>query len=181
MTTPWGQLPVLEIVGDEADSVLQLRDELATWMEERVIDQWHPGDMPLGWLEACAREGWIHGVWRERRLIASVTLVYDDPFIWGQQLEPAGYVHMLMVARACAGHGLGRSLLDWAESRIQRTGRQLARLDCVRSNAPLCAYYESAGYRVVGYREFSPNHAGRVGKSIPETALLEKALGPGMS
>ncbi len=89
----------------------------------------------------------------EGTTVGSVTVVWADPFIWGDRAERAGYVHMLMVGRAYAHVGLGRGLLDWAERKITRTGRQRARLDCVRNNAVLRAYYEAAGYVVVGYRD----------------------------
>lgn len=65
--------------------------------------------------------------------------------MWGEMAEPAGYVHMLMVDRNLAGHGIGRAMLSWAEQLIADSGRRLARLDCVRSNRRLRTYYESAG------------------------------------
>ena len=75
---------------------------------------------------------------------------------------------MLMVDRAFAHLGLGRSLLDWAERRIRSAGHRNARLDCVRTNVALREYYENEGYVLVGYREFAGE--------IPNVALYEKAL-----
>jgi len=137
-------------------------------MVECGIDQWRPGEMPLPWIELCAAQGWVFVALLDERLVGSLTLVWDDPLIWGDRNEPAGYVHMLMVDRAYAHLGLGRSLLDWAERRITRAGHRHARLDCVRTNLDLRAYYENAGYALVGYREFA-------GKT-PSVALYEKAL-----
>ena len=105
---------------------------------------------------------------RQGNPIGSVTLVWTDPFIWGDRNAPAGYIHMLMVDRAHAHCGLGRSLLGWAEQRITRSGHRRARLDCVRTNMDLRAYYEDAGYVLVGDREFEGN--------IPSVALYEKVL-----
>jgi GNAT superfamily N-acetyltransferase len=135
-------------------------------MVERGIDQWRPGEMPLAWIEECAAQGWIFLARRDSELIGSVTLVWTDPLIWGDRNAPAGYIHMLMVDRAHAHLGLGRSLLAWAERRITRSGHDRARLDCVHTNVRLRAYYEHAGYVLVGQREF----AGR----IPGVALYEK-------
>ena len=101
-------------------------------------------------------------------LVGSITLVGTDPFIWGERNAPAGYIHMLMVDREHARLGLGRSLLEWAERRITRTGQRRARLDCVRTNTHLRAYYETAGYALVGYHDFPGN--------IPSVALYEKTL-----
>jgi len=75
---------------------------------------------------------------------------------------------MLMVDREHPRLGLGRSLLEWAERRITRTGQRRARLDCVRTNTHLRAYYENAGYALVGYHDFPGN--------IPSVALYEKTL-----
>lgn len=62
---------------------------------------------------------------------------------------------MVMVDRAFARLGLGRSLLDWAEEQITGAGHRHARLDCVRTNEALRKYYEEAGYLLVGTREFA--------------------------
>ena len=82
-----------------------------------------------------------------------MTLVWSDPFVWGDQDEPAGYVHMLMVDRAHRHEGLGSTLLSWAEERIVDSGRYLARLDCVRTNANLHRVLQNAGYHLVRYQD----------------------------
>lgn len=84
----------------------------------------------------------------------------------------AGYVHRLMVEREAAPAGAGRRILDHAEWRIARTGRERARLDCVSSNPRLVDYYQGAGYRVVG--EF-PSKKGQDGK-VYGVILLERRL-----
>lgn len=152
----------------DAVAILELRDALASWMVERGIDQWRPGDMPLSWIELCAAQGWVFAALRDANRVGSVTLVWADPLIWGDRNEPAGYIHMLMVDRAFAHLGLGGSLLNWAERRISRAGHRHARLDCVHTNVALREYYENAGYRLVGHRNFAG--------AIPSLALYEKAL-----
>ena len=167
LTTQLGDVSVVAASRDDAVAILRLRDALANWMLERGIDQWRPGEMSLAWIEECAGQGWVFVARRDANLIASVTLVWSDPFIWGDLDGPGGYIHMLMVDRGHAHLGLGRSLLDWAESRIKRSGHHRARLDCVRTNVALRAYYEDAGYALVGYRDFD---------SVPAVALYEKPL-----
>jgi len=168
VTTRLGEVAVERASPGDAPAILQLRDALATWMVQHGISQWRPGEMPLAWIEVCIAQGWVFAASRDGNLVASVTLVWTDPLVWGNQSDPAGYIHMLMVDRAHAGLGLGRSLLDWAERRIARSGRHRARLDCVRANEPLRRYYENTGYAFVGYREFD--------ERIPSTALYEKTL-----
>jgi GNAT superfamily N-acetyltransferase len=170
LQTDVGDLVVTRATTDQASLVLELRDDLASWMLEQGIEQWRPGELPLEWIQTCAAEGWVYVVRCEERVIGSVTIVWGDPLMWGEESAPAGYIHMLMVDRFIAGHGIGRALLAWAEHFIRRSGRRLARLDCVRTNRPLRGYYERSGYALVGY------------KSLPEVewayeaALYEKHL-----
>jgi GNAT superfamily N-acetyltransferase len=168
VTTEQGDVVVVRASPYDAVAILRLRDALASWMVDRGIDQWRPGEMPLPWIEVCAAQGWVVTAPRDDNLVGSLTLVWADPLIWGDRNEPAGYIHMLMVDRIYAHLGLGRSLLDWAEGRITRAGHRRARLDCVRTNVALRDYYENAGYVLVGYREFA--------EGIPSVALYEKAL-----
>jgi GNAT superfamily N-acetyltransferase len=58
----------------------------------------------------------------------------------------AFYVHNLVVRPRWSGHGMGRELLAWAERDAAGRGRDLLRLDCVASNATLCAFYARAGF-----------------------------------
>ncbi len=81
---------------------------------------------------------------------------------------------MLMVDREWAGHGIGDSVLAWAEGIIRSTGRRYARLDCAQGNQALHMYYERVGYRVVGYKAF-PEIAGGF-----DTVLYEKELTPAL-
>jgi GNAT superfamily N-acetyltransferase len=169
--TDLGDLVVDQATGDRARSVLELRDDLARWMLECNIRQWRPGELPLEWIETCVSEGWLYVVPRGEQVIASVAIVWDDPLMWGEMPEAAGYVHMLMVDRNFAGHGIGRSLLAWSERFIADSGRHLARLDCVRNNRQLRDYYERAGYVLVAYNDL------REVEWAFEAALYEKPLG----
>jgi protein-tyrosine phosphatase len=176
--TAVGCLPIRVAAGHEARAVLRLRDELAAWMVRRRIDLWQPGEMPLAWVEHSIAQGWVHTVWKQGELVGSVTVAWEDPFVWGKSDTPAGYIHMLMVDRAHAGNGVGRSILGWAESQIAASGRPVARLDCATSNGRLCVYYERAGYLAVGRRQFRFQDS----KTFPavdravDTTLYEKGV-----
>jgi protein-tyrosine phosphatase len=173
-----GSFPIDLATRDQAPMLVSLRDELAAWMVTREIDQWQPGEMSLSWLEVCIANGWVYSVGSEGLLVASVTIAWQDPFIWGEATEPAGYIHMLMIDRRYAGNGIGRSLLGWAERHIAASGRSLSRLDCTTSNQRLCAYYEQADYRWVDRRKFrlvDDETFPDVDRFV-DTALYEKAL-----
>jgi GNAT superfamily N-acetyltransferase len=115
LQTPLGDLAVIRATIDRARSVLELRDDLARWMLEHDVEQWRPGELPMEWIQTCVSYGWVYVVLHDERVIASVTIVWNDPLMWGDRPDPAGYIHMLMVERAFAGHGIGRALLAWAE------------------------------------------------------------------
>jgi GNAT superfamily N-acetyltransferase len=80
--------------------------------------------------------------------VGTVTLVWDDPVIWGDDGRDgrAGYVHRLVVTRTHAGTGLGAGLLAWAGEQSRARGRAQLRLDVVSHNTPLRRYYERAGF-----------------------------------
>ena len=172
IASPLGELVVTRATVSDAPAVRALRDELARWMAQRGIRQWSPGDMPEEWIEVCITFGAVYLVRHDDRLVGSVTIVENDPLIWGKRPDPAGYIHMLMVDRGVAGHGIGRLILEWAEGSIVAAGHRLARLDCVHANVTLRAYYERAGYRFVGTKTF-PDLAW-----ADDTALFEKPLAP---
>ena len=85
-------------------------------------------------------------------ILATIALDgYADPEFWtpGDRPEAAYYVHKLCTARACAGLGLGRALLDWAGLRTLADGLPWLRLDCAKANPALQDFYRAAGFRHV--------------------------------
>jgi protein-tyrosine phosphatase len=147
-----------------------LRDDLARWLVGRGVDQWRAGEVPKDWIEHEVAQGLVHVVRSRGQLVATVTVAWEDPIVWSDQIESAGYLHRLMVDRRWAGHRVGAVLLAWAEAHIQASGRTIGRLDCVRSNHQLRDYYEAAGYGLVGFKDFPD-----IGWAH-ETALYEKEL-----
>lgn len=146
-------------------------------MVDQRIDQWYPGEMPTSWMEERISRGEVYVVAKEAELVGSVTLTWADPFIWGEDSQGAGYMHMLMVARSHSGQGMGSALLAWAEHRIADSGRDRARLDSVTRNARLRRYYEHLGYRRVAERVFAAEPTGALNGAIPSaTTLYEKLL-----
>ncbi|WEO99756.1 GNAT family N-acetyltransferase [Streptomyces sp. FXJ1.172] len=159
----------------EADlaALVRLRDDAARWMLTRgVTGQWRPGELD----EDHFRRVMAHGeVWLAEaggRVAGAWELWWADEAAWGPQPPVAGYVHRLMVDRGVAEPGTGRLLLRAAEHRVAAVGRTCVRLDCLAANAQLNAYYQNAGYRVVGRKEGKPQPGGAP-KSF---TLLEKEI-----
>ncbi|MFJ3923860.1 GNAT family N-acetyltransferase [Streptomyces sp. NPDC090022] len=157
----------------DAGTLTALYDQAARWMRDTGIEQWKPGEKDAAHFTAIMREGevWLAGD-PDGRICGAYELWWSDEDAWGVQPPVAGYVHRLMADRRVAPAGAGRRLLEHAERRIARTGRERARLDCVSSNPRLLAYYRNAGYRVVGELPDKQGADGRVYGVI----LLEKRL-----
>ncbi|WP_405506007.1 GNAT family N-acetyltransferase [Streptomyces purpurascens] len=158
---------------DDLSTLVRLRDDAARWMLTRgITGQWQPGEldedhfrrvMTRGEVWLAEADGHIAGAWE---------LWWEDEAAWGPQPPVAGYVHRLMVDRNTAPPGTGRLLLEAAEHRVSAAGRTRVRLDCLAGNTQLTAYYQDAGYRVVGHKEGKPQPGGAP-KSF---TLLEKEL-----
>ena len=149
----WGEFRVVEATDSDIDALLNLRDDAARWLQARGIDQWQPGEIPYSWERGG--DYFVFVLWRGEERVGTVTILWDDPVIWGEQPVPAGYVHNLIVARAFAGRGLGVGLLQWAEDYVTESGRSLARLDCGAQGHKLRDLYESVGYRWVRDQQYA--------------------------
>jgi ribosomal protein S18 acetylase RimI-like enzyme len=163
----------------EADlaTLVRLRDDAARWMLARgITGQWQPGELDEDHFRQVMGRGEVWLAEADGRVTGAWELWWEDEPAWGPQPPVAGYVHRLMVNRGTAARGTGHLLLRAAERRVAAAGRAWVRLDCLAGNARLNAYYQDAGYRVVGRREGKPQ-PGRTPKSF---TLLEKELqGPG--
>ncbi|AZQ34907.1 GNAT family N-acetyltransferase [Streptomyces cyaneochromogenes] len=160
----------------EADlaTLVRLRDEAARWMLARgITGQWRPGELDEDHFRRVMARGEVWLAQADGRVAGAWELWWEDEAAWGPQPPVAGYVHRLMVDRSTAARGTGRLLLKAAEHRVAEVGRTRVRLDCLAGNAPLNAYYQDAGYRVVGHKEGKPQPGGAPPKSF---TLLEKEL-----
>lgn len=161
----------------DALAIWQLRERLADWMLSRGIEQWHPGELGVEAIADSVDSTNVFVIECSRVVMGSVTVSWSDPYVWGAQTVPAGYIHQLMVSREHAGHSLGSAVLAWAEDWVRISGRHLARLDCVRSNRRLRNYYEDHGYKFVRHQNFGGQPSPLLSGAVPaETALYEKAL-----
>lgn len=154
---------------EEVEALVGLRDDVAEWLVRRGIEQWVPGEFSLDRMRDWIGQRAVHVARRGGRPIAAAAVLWEDPEIWGEDDQRAGYIHLLMVDRAHGGQGLGDHMLAHAEQVIRRHGRSRARLDAVASNRRLVAWYRDRGYEPVGTRTFP-------GSSWYDSTLLEKQV-----
>ncbi|MFB7600599.1 GNAT family N-acetyltransferase [Streptomyces sp. NPDC056160] len=170
--TAWPTLTYRRAVPADAPLLVRLRDTAALRQLTRGIDQWKPGEKDEAHFVERMREGEVWLAYASGHLAGAWELWWDDPAAWGPRPPEAGYIHRLMTTPHTAPPGAGRALLAEAESRITAAGRPCARLDCLSSNPRLRAYYESAGYTVVGEQPAKTDGTG----SPYAVTLMEKRL-----
>ncbi|MEU8913222.1 GNAT family N-acetyltransferase [Streptomyces nigrescens] len=124
------------------DEVLSVLDEAAGWLDARGVAQW-PLRFEAAWVEEAISRGETWLVEVGNRTAGTVTLDWSDA-IWADAAGTAGYVHRLAVRRRAAG--LGTVVLGWAAGMARQQGVEALRLDCVKFNGRLRAYYEAQGF-----------------------------------
>ena len=122
-----------------------LLDEATVWVGQRGYEQW-PLPFPRDEIAAAIHRGEVYVAEVDREVVATVTLLWDDPMYWGKRPPDAVYVHKLAVRRACAGQRIGTAIVDWAEATAAAHGRRFVRLDCLGDNPGIRAYYEALGF-----------------------------------
>ncbi len=142
--------------------VLAIYVEAARWLWDRGIHQWNPEEFSSEEFMPLATAGAIWLAWgrdpagaveRNRTIrasdaLATITLTWSDPEVWGPDDGAAGYIHKLAVRRANAGQGIAHQLLRHAEAIIAARGRRYARLDCWAKNDALLRFYTTQGYQL---------------------------------
>lgn len=153
--------PIVAARPEHAQGICDLRDTLARWMLGRGIDQWREGEFTPGDVGAQIRRGewWvIESPENPAEVLASVQVIWSDPEIWGEQEEPAGYVHGVAVDRRLRGTGTGTALVRHAERVTRDSGRHVVRLDCDVNSPRLARFYQGLGYTPLGTQEFYIAH-----------------------
>ena len=130
--------------GDVAE-VAALLDEATVWVGQRGYEQW-PLPFPREELAGAIERGQVYLAEVDGDPVATVTLLWDDPLYWGERPPDAAYVHKLAVSRACAGQRIGQAIVEWADATAAAAGRDYLRLDCLRDNPGIRAYYERLGF-----------------------------------
>jgi GNAT superfamily N-acetyltransferase len=129
----------------DVSRVAELLDEATVWVGERGYEQW-PLPFPREEVAQAIERGEVYVAELDGDAVATVTLLWDDPTYWGERPADAAYVHKLAVSRACAGQRIGQAIVEWADATAAAAGRDFLRLDCLRDNAGIRAYYERLGF-----------------------------------
>jgi predicted N-acetyltransferase YhbS len=126
-------------------AVARLLDEATAWVGQRGYEQW-PLPFPREEIASAIERGEVYVAELDGDVAATVTLLWDDAVYWGERPADAAYVHKLAVSRACAGQRIGQAIVEWADATAAAAGREFLRLDCLRDNSGIRAYYERLGF-----------------------------------
>jgi GNAT superfamily N-acetyltransferase len=170
-TVSTSQVSVAPATVSDAESLLEMRERLSTWLATRGVVQWRRGSLSVSRLLAQIQAGEVFVARLDGHLAGSFSVTDHDLRIWGGDPTEASYLHRLMVDRRWAHRHLGAELLSWAEEHCRARGRTHLRLDCVEINTTLIDYYTRAGFREVrrvSIEDLLPHEGGLV--------LFEKTL-----
>ena len=165
----------------DLNAILGLIEEASRWLKVRGQDQW-----AVPWPNRVERDARVlKGLANRKTVIvrqgdtavATVTIAnWHNPKVWVNESctadlsERAVYLHRLITARKYAGHGLGESLINWAEKRARAKYRaQWTRIDVWKTNTDLHRYYEKLGFESCGE---CPD------PSYPSGALFQRSINP---
>jgi GNAT superfamily N-acetyltransferase len=129
----------------EAELVADLIDDATLWVQELGFPQW-PLPFPRGEIAAAIGRDEVYLAEMDGEAVGTITILSDDPVFWGERPPDALYVHKLAVRRDRAGRGIGAALVEWAATRARAGGRSYLRLDCLRDDPGIRAYYERLGF-----------------------------------
>ena len=131
---------------EDLETVVSLLEEATLWVGGLGHEQW-PFPYPRTEVAGAIDREEIHLAEVDGEVVGTITVLDDDPVYWGERPPDAHYVHKLAVRRAVAGRGIGRAIVEWADARAASAGRTFLRLDCLRDDPGIRAYYERLGFQ----------------------------------
>jgi GNAT superfamily N-acetyltransferase len=170
LATPLGEVKIERADAGDLSLVVEIINDVLRWLTAiGMAGQWgtgpvpaDPDQVPEDWVPRIeAGEQYI--VTHEGCPIAAFRVGFTTPVHeWGEVLDAAAYVSLLVVRREVSGQGLGQALLEWCGRWAVQHGKRLLRLSCWADNERLCRYYERAGFRPCGEYDYTEEWRGRL-------------------
>jgi GNAT superfamily N-acetyltransferase len=130
----------------------EILDEASAYNRTLGFGHW-PVPFPQDELAHRIERGELYLVEVDTEPAATLTLLLEDPYFWGERPPDAVYLHKLAVRRAFAGRGLGAAIVEWVDEHAASAGREFVRLDCQRDDPGIRAYYERLGFEHRGDKD----------------------------
>ncbi len=133
---------------DDLDAIRRLLPRLAEFElpPGRVAEHLWQGDekILLGWAAGKEPDCLIQVALDEDQRVLGVAMSRLRPELLSG--EPSAHLEVLMVAKSAEGSGIGRALMDAAESAARKRGARSITLHAFAANARACRLYEGLGY-----------------------------------
>lgn len=153
-------MPILirKAAESDLDAIEILYNDLNDYLAANVnYPGWRKGSYPLRCdAEEGLHDGTLHVAELDGQIAGTVMYLRTqcEPYqTVGWQLPfdvPVIALHILAVHPKHQGQGVGRALMDYAETLARETGALAVRLDTHEGNIPACRLYESCGYSMRG-------------------------------
>ena len=109
-------------------------------------------------LTAEVRERKLLRVMDNDAMVGTFAIAYEDQAVWGDRERGAHvYLHRIARSPSPASRGLLHRVVDWARSHSRQLQREGIRMDMAAASSQLVAYYERAGFVVVGRHVIGPD------------------------
>lgn len=107
-------------------------------------------------------------------MVGTFAIAYEDQAVWGDRDRGAHvYLHRISRSPSDASDGLLQSVIDWACAHSKSLQREGIRMDTAAASHQLVAYYEQAGFVVVGRHVIGPDPTLPAHYHGTEVALFE--------
>jgi ribosomal protein S18 acetylase RimI-like enzyme len=139
--------------------IMSLYQSVTQDLRRKGIRQWdwfYPNGIVIG---SDLRNKNLFGLCMDDQVVAAIVIDSRQSsryagLAWGDTQGKAACIHRLAVLPEYQGRGLGRLMLQFAESLAREQGKSSIRLDVFTGNAGAVSMYGKAGYRQVGQIQF---------------------------
>ncbi|MFW5804295.1 MAG: GNAT family N-acetyltransferase [bacterium] len=160
----------VKIEVNQVDEVFIFLKNSAILLKNRNINYWKnwidPSEESIKWIIQGLKDQQFYHVYENENLIGMFRLLFEDKSFWGIRNDKAGYIHSFAIDQKYCGKKKGYQVLSKIEELLSKSNYNFLRLDCGKSNLPLCKYYENYGFNIVGEIIVDEN----------EIVLMEKLL-----
>lgn len=136
------------VTKSEVGDAYSLYLKVVSWLGARAIRQWL---RPLAREEFEERQerGELFALFAEERMLAIVTLAFEQDTDWKQHISPEKrwWIKSLAVSRLHGGRAVGEHMIRQCEAHLLAAGATEAWLECVDTGF-LPGYYARLGYEI---------------------------------
>jgi GNAT superfamily N-acetyltransferase len=141
----------------DTPAVLAILEDAVIWLRAKHLTTWEPDHLKIVMPAAIERGEVYLAQLKPTELesspnittVGTVSLQWSDVPFWGEEIGNDGkacYLHKLAVLRFYAGQRVGEAIVKLVEQRALIAGKTYVRLDCVRDNPSINAFYQKLGY-----------------------------------